>query len=226
VIVVRETALDGPYRGLAPFGDSENDARFFFGRERETAVTTANLVGARLTVLYGPSGVGKSSLLRAGVARSVRELGRSRAVGRGADLACVVFASWSAADPARSLADAIAAEVAPLVSPTTPDPPPGATLADVAEHWTAALDGEICLILDQFEEYFVYHGDEPSDTFARELPELVTRPTLRANVLLSLRDDALARLDAFKGSLPQVFTNPRRLDRLARDGAQIGRAHV
>jgi len=46
-----------PYKGLVPFEDSELDALFFFGRERETGLVTANLIAARLTVLYGPIGV-------------------------------------------------------------------------------------------------------------------------------------------------------------------------
>jgi len=61
-----------PFKGLASFGDSEHDRLFFFGRERESELVTANLMAARLTVLYGPSGVGKSSLLRASVARRLR----------------------------------------------------------------------------------------------------------------------------------------------------------
>ena len=36
-------------------------------------IVAANLIASRLTVLYGPSGVGKSSLLRAAVARSLRD---------------------------------------------------------------------------------------------------------------------------------------------------------
>jgi WD40 repeat protein len=63
-----------PYRGLAPFDDSDVDALFFFGRERDTEVVAANLIASKLTVLYGPSGVGKTSLLRAGVARELRGL--------------------------------------------------------------------------------------------------------------------------------------------------------
>ena len=56
-----------PYRGLAPFEDTELDALYFFGRERDTEIVVANLIASRLTVLYGPSGVGKSSLLFATV---------------------------------------------------------------------------------------------------------------------------------------------------------------
>ena len=201
-------ALTSPYRGLAPFGESELDELLFFGRERETEVLSAHLIASRLTVLYGPSGVGKSSLVRAGVARRVRE--------HGPDLACVVFSAW-ADDPPHRLAEAIGDAVSPLVSPTTPPPPDGATLADVAEHWSAALDGDLCLILDQLEEYFAYRDDGP---LLDELPDLITRPGLRANVLLSVRDDQLARLGVLKNDVPQIFANARRLNRLDRVAAR------
>jgi hypothetical protein len=64
-----QTLPDSPFPGLSPF--AERDARFFFGRQAETRIVAANLVVSRMTVLYGPSGVGKSSLLRAGVAPSL-----------------------------------------------------------------------------------------------------------------------------------------------------------
>ena len=69
-----------PYVGLQPYG--EEDAVFFFGREAERKILSANLGASRLTVLYAESGVGKSSVLRAGVAAHLRrrrpERGRTR----------------------------------------------------------------------------------------------------------------------------------------------------
>ena len=54
-----------PYKGLASFqGD---DARYFFGRERLVAELVARLVGAPLLGVVGPSGSGKSSVVRAGL---------------------------------------------------------------------------------------------------------------------------------------------------------------
>jgi len=218
VTATRVTPLAAPFRGLAPFGDSELDALLFFGRERETEIAVANLLAARLTILYGPSGVGKSSLLRAGVARRVRELGSHRAIGRGPDGAAVVFASW-ADDPVRDLSVTIADEVTSLVKRPVARPVPGTPLVDVVEHWTNVLDGSLYLVLDQLEEYFVYHEAGGPGTLEHELPEVVQRPRLRANVLLSLRDDALAQLDVFKARLPNLFANYLRLDRLDRAAA-------
>ena len=54
-----------PYKGLNAFDDSDLDALFVFGRERECEIVVANLIASRLTLLYGPSGVGKSTLVLA-----------------------------------------------------------------------------------------------------------------------------------------------------------------
>ena len=133
---------------------------------------------APLTILYGPSAVGKSSVLRAGVAHQLR---------REPGVTVLVSDAW-VHDPAAVLA-------------------------------TAADDGpgEIYLVLDQFEEYFTYHGDDAS--FAAELADLITRPGLRVNVLVSVREDMLARLDAFKRELPALMGNRLRLERLDRRAA-------
>ena len=170
--------LRSPYKGLAPFEDSEQDALFFFGREREREVIAANLQASRLTVLYGSSGVGKTSLLGAGVARELRALGPNAVV---------------------SIRDA----------------------------WAGALDDifddvrdaeEAYLILDQFEEYFLYHDGFGPGTLLESLPELLRES--RAHVLISLREDSLAQLDAFKASVPSVFANQVRLEHLDRVAAR------
>ena len=56
-----------PYRGLVAL--EEQDADFFFGRERETGEIIDKIIAApgRLIALVGNSGVGKSSLVQAGV---------------------------------------------------------------------------------------------------------------------------------------------------------------
>ena len=92
-------SVASPYRGLSAFDDSELDALYFFGRERDAEIVVANLIASRFTVLYGPSGVGKSSLSCAAVARTLRELPEQPLV--------VVFSSW-VEDPARALAETVA----------------------------------------------------------------------------------------------------------------------
>src|SRR5256714_15629759 len=55
-----------PYVGLRPFG--EDDALLFFGRKRNVDQVLAKLSeGQRFLAVVGPSGTGKSSLVRAGL---------------------------------------------------------------------------------------------------------------------------------------------------------------
>jgi WD40 repeat protein/DNA-binding SARP family transcriptional activator len=54
-----------PFRGLAPFDSAH--AEYFFGRERLIAGLVARLVGSTLVAVAGPSGSGKSSVVRAGL---------------------------------------------------------------------------------------------------------------------------------------------------------------
>jgi DNA-binding SARP family transcriptional activator len=60
-----------PFKGLTPF--EADDADFFFGRERLIDELVARLVGATLLGIIGPSGSGKSSLLRAGLLPALGE---------------------------------------------------------------------------------------------------------------------------------------------------------
>lgn len=210
--------FDSPYKGLVPFEDSELDALLFFGRGRESEIIVANVLAARLTVLYGPSGVGKSSVLRAGVAHRLRRQARGNVEEGGhPEFAVVVFDTWSD-DPVGSLRAAVRDELGAQFGTALLDEREGESLADTLGRWTDALACDLLLVLDQAEEYFLYHAEETG--FARELPELVTRPGLRVRVLLALRDDALAKLDRFKGQIPNLFANYLRLDHLDRSSAR------
>ena len=210
--------LEGPYKGLVPFEDSEVDALLFFGRERESRIIAANVLASRLTVLYGPSGVGKSSVLRAGVAHQLREQARENVEERGhPEFVVVVFDAWSD-DPLGGIREAVRDALTAQFGSALLDDEVGDSLADTVGRWAETLACDVLLVLDQAEEYFLYHSEDTG--FTRELPELVTRTGLRVRVLLALRDDALAKLDRFKGRIPSLFSNYLRLDHLDRASAR------
>ncbi|HEY1368570.1 MAG TPA: hypothetical protein VGF23_15725 [Gaiellaceae bacterium] len=202
---------DSPYVGLVPYG--EDDAAFFFGRSTEAAIVGANLRAARLTLLYGPSGVGKSSLLMAGVVHGLRE--DARVADEDSAFAVCVYRSWRD-DPLRGL-EASAHEALQELAGDEELPAPAETLAETLRAWTDRT-GKLLLVFDQFEEYFQYHPDE-SDAqgltgFAAELARIANDPTLDVHVLLSIREDAWAKLDLFKGRIPALFGNYLRVDHL------------
>jgi putative ribosome biogenesis GTPase RsgA len=70
-----------PYKGIVPYGEA--DAAYFFGRQTEQEIITANLLASRLTLFYGASGVGKTSVLRAGVAHRLNGIAKTNLAQRG-----------------------------------------------------------------------------------------------------------------------------------------------
>jgi WD40 repeat protein len=230
------SALIRPYKGLTPY--DESDAPFFFGREAEREIITANLMASRLTLLYGPSGVGKSSVLRAGVVYHLRKLSQQNLIERGTpEFIVVVFSTWRD-DPIAGLAAQIQEAVEQALSTKPPFPTPlikskilseaegerkdlPISLVQNLQTWSEQIDGDLLIILDQFEEYFLYHLQEDGiGTFASEFPRAVNRPDLRVNFLISVREDALAKLDRFKGRIPNLFDNYLRIDHLDRAEAR------
>jgi DNA-binding winged helix-turn-helix (wHTH) protein len=63
-----EALVERPYPGLLAF--TEADAPLFFGREAEVEALWEKIRRQRLLAVIGPSGVGKTSFLRAGVIRT------------------------------------------------------------------------------------------------------------------------------------------------------------
>lgn len=208
-----------PYVGLMPF--REEDAAFFFGREAERDIIIANLMASRLTLLYGPSGVGKTSVLHAGVAHHLAEQSRTSASGQGKpEYAVVVFGSWRD-DPVPELLVRVGEAVSRTVGYPIDDPGPVRSLESGLRAWTERLGGDLLIILDQFEEFFLYHeGEEGEGAWADELPGAIRQPDLRVNFLISIREDGLARLDQFKGRIPNLFGNYLRVEHLDVDAAR------
>jgi WD40 repeat protein len=214
------TTEENPYVGLTHF--TEESAERFFGRDTEIALIIGNLRAARLTLLYAESGVGKSSVLRAGVVarlhgnavRDLRARGRPR-------LLPVVFSSWSEA-PVAGLIGAIGDAVRPYLPEDAALDLPGDDLERAIEIASAAADATLLVVLDQFEEYFLYPEDraEPKRV-AAQVSRCVNRPDLRANFLISIREDSYARLgDLFRGKIRNVYANFLHLEFLDHAGAR------
>ncbi len=82
-----------PYKGLTPYDVVDHDQ--FFGRDAEIELALERLRASHLLVLAGPSGSGKSSLARAGLAPALAASGHS------------VVTVLPGRDPDRALSDAI-----------------------------------------------------------------------------------------------------------------------
>jgi FHA domain len=200
--------LPCPYQGLEHF--TEEREPYFFGRDTDTQIIFANLLTTRLMVLHSASGVGKSSVLLAGI------LPRLRAE---ADVIPVVVRDWQSSSFHVLVRQAVTEAMRASLGIDTLAADRG--LADVLQHGAAASDCEFVLIFDQFEEYFRSRaGPEVLGTFEAELAALVNREEVPVHLLLSLREDSLALLDRLEGRIPGIFGNCIRLEHLGRTAAE------
>ena len=195
----------------------EKDRAYFFGRERDQEIIISNLYASHLTVLYGASGVGKSSVLLAGVVPQLR--GEPR-------LATVVFRNWQDASFVPALKQEVLSAVQESLGSVAGDA--GAFTIDASlpldeflGRAARAVRGPIFLIFDQFEEYFLYHPlSQDTETFEAEFARAVNRRDVDVNFLLSLREDGLSKLDRFQGRIPTLLSNMLRLEHLDRAAAK------
>src|SRR5690349_4591951 len=158
---------DSPFAGLNYY--TENDSKWFFGRDAERQTIVGNLRATRLTLLYADSGVGKSSLLRAGVASKLLELAHRRHVQRGsAQYIPILFSSWKD-EPADALRARVLEAVREFVGSDVEFSPAADGLPEVIKAAANAADATLLIILDQFEEYFLYRsGEAHAGRFADE----------------------------------------------------------
>ncbi|MFD4634752.1 AAA family ATPase [Streptomyces sp. NPDC058284] len=177
-----------PYRGLASY--RQQDAQWFFGRERSTEALVAQLRAAEetggLVMLVGASGAGKSSLLNAGLVPTLENgtLGGEEGAATGPVLQLV-----PGSDPVAALVRHVP-ELAPAVAAARAE----AAKDDVgsgseqfvravregvaawAERRSGAARTRPVLIIDQFEETFTLCPDESDRRVFVRLLHAVCQP--------------------------------------------------
>lgn len=216
--------IDSPYKGLMPYEAA--DASMFFGRERDIRKIINNLKAFPLTLLYGASGVGKSSVLHAGVIPELEKQDEKAAEETGKPIAIVVeISDWqgNVLDKLKRKIYEKIAEKIPAVRDISISY--NQSLSDfiklLCDDTRNKLELDLMIIFDQFEEYFLYHPENTgSGSIAYEFANAVKARHLPVNFLISIREDSLDKLDHFKGLIPNLFSNYWRLQHLDYEGAK------
>lgn len=179
-----------PYRGLAPF-EAEHRA-LFFGRDADIRAVIERLRLKPLVLVAGDSGVGKSSLCRAGILPRVAR----GALDNTRDFSTVTL------EPGRRPVAALAAALAPVLG--MPEAGLAAQLAGTHEWLGPALREAyqggrgLLLFVDQLEELITLSEPAQAAHLARLLGELAL-PAAGVHVLLAVRGDFLTRVGALPG---------------------------
>ena len=213
-----------PWLGLLPY--KEEHREFFFGRDREVEDIRGRIRDNSLTILYGQSGLGKSSLLAAGVVPRLKEAGYApRIIRLSYDHSAALLQQTHAA-----LAEAAPDQQSTIVNPQSSIPP---SLWQLFHHRSAPTTPIPVLIFDQFEEIFTLGAEskfesEVADWLEQMADLLQNRPPRHlakafskdpaladqyqfgdapVRIVFTLREDYLANLERWKAQMPLLMQN-------------------
>ncbi len=233
-----------PWLGLVSF--TEETRAYFYGREDEVAELVRRVQRKTLTLLFGQSGLGKTSILRAGIVPRLRPMGY-----------CPVYVridySRESPPPSEQIKQAIFRATQESGQWTqTGVAVAGESLWEFLHHRDDILhdaSGKTLiplLIFDQFEEIFTLaqtddFGRKRAAEFIEDLADLVENRAPKAleariehdesaaerfdftrsdyRILIALREDYLAHLEAVKGVMPSITQNRMRLARMTGEQA-------
>ena len=207
---------ENPFLGLKPYGVRDQ----LYGRDKDLFLMTDRIFGARTTLLFAGSGVGKTSFINAKI---IPELDSQYA-------SIIYHNQWAIGPPLENLLKSIDKHL-PAVAPS----PAGASengspvklpaslvnnkLAVYLQRFINQEDeledivtNRCLLILDQFEEIFQHHhGKNHFDVFIKQLAGLINYKNCNVRVLFSMREEFLGELSVFDNKIPDLFSNYYRL---------------
>jgi WD40 repeat protein/TPR repeat protein len=220
------------YPGARSFQDDEVDRKLFRGREKEQDALLHLVLAEDLVVVFAKSGMGKTSLLNAGLMEPLREEGY---------LPMSVRLNDPKAGPFRTLYDGIAEATRQQEIEHIPgDETTLWHFFKTLELWRGDSLLTPVLILDQFEELFTLQSPEGRGAFIDQLADLVrgkaprdlgenrghedgrrlspTSPSVK--VVLSVREDFLGNLEELGRKIPHILNTRFRLGPLGREEAR------
>lgn len=231
-----ELGIDNPFPGLRYF--QETESAFFIGRDKEVNELVRCIKRSPLTLLFGISGLGKTSLLLAGVFPRLRE-----------EAFFPVRIRLRFYDETASFSEQVVEQVAQEAADRGIEAAEKLEIESLWEYFHRAdfwdqRNSRLkpVLVFDQFEETFTL-GRELADArvqpFSVELADLIenrvpkkdrrrisTTEDLpysiseqRYRVVLTLREDYLAELEAWRRLIPSLSSNRMRLRPMNGDAA-------
>lgn len=178
---------------------TKEDKDIFFGRNKDIEVLYERIFQTNLLIVYGATGVGKSSLIQCGLVNKLEPTGwKSVFVRKGENINV-------------SLLDTLSKEIKKVdeTLETSGDPEEDLNTLYLCYFKT------IYLVFDQFEEIFVYGTETERNKFFTFLKKL-SKSKLNVKIILSLREDYLAYLSNYERVLPTLFDFRIRVEKLNR----------
>jgi len=192
------SARRSPFKFLDPYGPE--DGNIFFGRSAEIAELYAKVYTAAITVIYGESGTGKTSLIHCGLRNRI-------------PLEDMLFVYVrTAGDPDAALRQALLRAI-PQIQDTGDD------LGNLLHRVIRRSYKTVLLVFDQFEEFLLFQPEDTRRRFAAQLAGWLEEG-LNLRLLFAIRQEYLAQLSALEQDLPGLYDNRLWLRRMSREQAE------
>ncbi|UCF63172.1 MAG: winged helix-turn-helix domain-containing protein [bacterium] len=188
----KKFSLKRPFKFLDYY--AETDADIFFGRESEIENLSSKILAHRSFLLYGRSGVGKSSIIHAGIVPALKNEGHQ----------VLVFRTFH--NPTEEILEFFTNEKSGDAA---------IDIRDFRKYIKELTDRNIILIFDQFEQFFLHISAQIQEHFLSTLQQLLEIEPQKIKVVFVLREDHLADMNVLKKVLPEIFFNEYRLLKLS-----------
>ncbi|MEY4133691.1 MAG: hypothetical protein RL386_41, partial [Bacteroidota bacterium] len=204
-----------PFKFLDSYTREDKD--IFFGRDEEVKALYELIFQTDLLLVQGPSGVGKTSLIKCGLAgRFESHDWLALDIRRGSDLNESLFQALQKAGGT----DGEAGETDPLdwLDEDFSEPGPSGTETQAASPLARLLKSvyrkhfkPVYLIFDQFEELYTIGNKAEQDAFVENMQEIL-RVKLPVKIILSIREEYLGHLYDFERKLPELQRKKLRVE--------------
>lgn len=194
-VLVPENRPKSPFVGFEPYPSSM--ASYFFGREYEVKdlfEKVVNDLGARTTLVFGPLGVGKTSLVCAGLIPRIQQLYK------------VAYVRCS-----REIIDSVLVKRMLAIEPQQKEEP---LLLKLAFQWQEVqpdpLERKI-IILDQFEEFFIWvQQQEELLHFYLHIASLL-EARRNVDLVIVVRDEFFSQIQDLEAFIPNILEEQVRI---------------
>lgn len=188
--------MQSPFKFLDTYG--REDRHRYFGREKETAQLYNAVFANNLTLLYGASGVGKSSLINCGLANKFYDT------------------DWLPLFIRRNddINDTITQTILKLLKQQNKEfKTTDFSIKALLETLYNQSYKPIYLIFDQLEELYT-QGTKDEQTIFYNTLKTILNSGLYVKIILSIREEWIASLNRLERVLPTLFENRLRVERM------------
>ncbi|MBD3189170.1 MAG: SUMF1/EgtB/PvdO family nonheme iron enzyme, partial [Candidatus Heimdallarchaeota archaeon] len=199
----KEVIHKHPYKFL-DFYD-KRDSNLFFGREKDSINLIQRILAHKTIILFGKSGVGKTSIIKAGIMPKLEKQNYLPIYTRVEE------------DPLMSIKKSIY-ETAPLDNKDRFNI--SDSLHDFIKNNSTIRNKTLIIFLDQFEEFFIKLSLDTRVKFCKEVSKCLSNDCLDIKFVFSLREVFLYHLEEMTEYLPRIYDNRYRLKEFNKEQAK------